>query len=185
MLKYSMCSRCRWLGNLPFYISSLTYLIHSQLDLRSERHEGTHHGHHPEEEEEHRGTTASHSLQLDDAQHQHLERQNQTFNHIFTSMLSYSRLTVKLISLNKKKWVDILYIVYTDSKQILNKRAGNCLLHWANSVPSDSQMSHNSDLLTTVIAFSLWVSPSETSLWQMGSSSNVRTVSIGFKICLL
>lgn len=53
----------------------VSYLVHSQLDLSSERHEGTHHGHHPEEEEEDRGATASHPLQLDDAQHQDLERQ--------------------------------------------------------------------------------------------------------------
>ena len=50
-----------------------TYLIHGQLDLSSERHQGTDNSQDPEQEEEYRGTTASHSFQLDDAQGQDLD----------------------------------------------------------------------------------------------------------------
>lgn len=44
-----------------------TYLIQGQLDLSSERHQGTDNSQDPEQEEEYRGATASHSFQLDDA----------------------------------------------------------------------------------------------------------------------
>ena len=51
-----------------------TNLIHGQLDLSSERHQGTDNSQDPEQEEEHGGATASYSFQLDDAQGQDLER---------------------------------------------------------------------------------------------------------------
>lgn len=47
--------------------SQKKYLIHGQLDLRSQRHQGTDHSQDPEQEKEYRGTTASYSFQLDDA----------------------------------------------------------------------------------------------------------------------
>lgn len=51
-----------------------TNLIHGQLDLSSERHQGTDNSQDPEQEQEHGGATASYSFQLDDAQGQDLER---------------------------------------------------------------------------------------------------------------
>lgn len=49
------------------YINFTAYLIHSQLDLGSERDQGADNSQDPEQEEEYRRTAASYSLQLDDA----------------------------------------------------------------------------------------------------------------------
>ena len=49
-------------------IGQIPYLIHGQLDLSPEGHQGADDSQDPEQEEKYRGSTASYPLQLDDAE---------------------------------------------------------------------------------------------------------------------